>query len=213
LPRAIVTGAAALTAIYLLVNVAYLHLMTPSEMADSRLIAAAAADRIPLLAGRGGAIVSAMVLLSAFSGLHASMMTGARVFFGVADQGLFFQPVARVSPRFGSPSVAIGCATALGVAFVLASDFRQLADRFIPGTWPFYALAVMAVFVLRRRQPALERPYRTWGYPVVPAVFLGASAWLIVNALITDPLNTGITFGVILAGIPVYWVWHRGKPA
>ncbi|MGH7516609.1 MAG: amino acid permease [Gemmatimonadales bacterium] len=211
LPRAIVTGAGALTAIYLLVNVAYLHLLTPAEMAGSRLIAATAAERIPLLMGRGGAIVSALVVLSTFTALHASMMTGPRVFFGLADQGLFFRPVARVSPRFGTPSVAIGCATALGVGFVLASDFRELADRFILGTWPFYALAVIAVFVLRRKRPNLVRPYRTWGYPVVPAVFLGASAWLMLNALITDPVSTGITFGVILAGIPVFWLWQRRK--
>jgi amino acid transporter len=213
LPRAIVAGAALLTTIYLLVNLAYLHLLTPAEMAASRLIAATAADRIPLLGGRGGAIVAAMVVLSTFSALHASMMTGPRVFFALADQGLFFRPVARVSPRFGTPSVAIGCATLLGVAFVLASDFRQLADRFILGTWPFYALSVVAVFVLRRKQPALERPYRTPGYPVVPLFFLGASAWLMTNALITDPRNTGITFGVILAGIPVYWLWQRRKQA
>ena len=209
LPRATVTAAAALTGIYVLVNVAYLHLLSPAEMAGSRLIAATAADRIPLLGGRGGAIVSAMVMLSTFSGLHASMMTGTRVFFGVADEGLFFRPMARVSPRFGSPSVAIVSATALGVGFVLASDFRQLADRFVLGTWPFYALAVIAVFVLRRRRPGLERPYRVWGYPLVPIVFLAASSWLMINALVTDPLNTGITFGVILAGIPVYHVWRR----
>jgi amino acid transporter len=211
LPRAIVMGAALLTAIYLLVNVAYLHLLTPAEMAGSRLIAATAAERIPLLGGRGGAIVSAMVVLSTFSALHASMMTGPRVFFALADQGLFFRPVARVSPRFGTPSVAIGFATALGVGFVLASDFRELADRFILGTWPFYALAVIAVFVLRRSRPALERPYLTWGYPLVPAVFLAASAWLMVSALITAPVNTGITFGIILAGIPVYWLRSRKR--
>ena len=211
LPSAIVTAAAALTGIYVLVNVAYLHLLSPQEMAAAPLIAATAADRIPLLDGRGGAIVSAMVMLSTFSGLHASMMTGTRVFFGVADEGLFFRPVARVSPRFGTPSVAIAWATALGIGFVLASDFRELADRFILGTWPFYALAVTAVVVLRHRQPALERPYRVWGYPVVPIVFLAASGWLMLNALITNPVNTGITFGVILAGIPVYLFWRRAR--
>ena len=213
LPRAVLTGAALLTGIYLLVNIAYLHLLTPEEMAGSRLIAATAAERIPLLGRRGGAVVAALVVLSTFSALHASMMTGPRVFFGLADRGLFFRPVARVSPRFGTPSVAIGWATGLGVAFVLASDFRELADRFILGTWPFYALAVIAVFVLRRTQPSLHRPYRAWGYPLVPAVFLAASAWLMINALVVDTVNTAITFLVILAGVPVYWVWHRRRRA
>jgi APA family basic amino acid/polyamine antiporter len=213
LPRAVLTGAALLTGIYLLVNLAYLHVLTPAEMAGSRLIAATAAERIPLLGQRGGAIVAALVVLATFSALHASMMTGPRVFFGLADRGLFFRPVAHVSPRFGTPSVAIGWATALGVVFVLASDFRELADRFILGTWPFYGLAVLAVFVLRRTRPELERPYRAWGYPFVPALFLLASAWLIVNALVTDTADTAITFLIILAGVPVYWVWHHRRRA
>jgi basic amino acid/polyamine antiporter, APA family len=116
---------------------------------------------------------------------------------------------ARVSPRFASPSVAIWLATVLGVAYVLQNDFAQLADKFILGIWPFYALAVAAVIVLRRRQPALARPYRVWGYPLVPAVFLLASVFMMVNALVTDPRNTGITFAIILAGVPVFWLRRR----
>ncbi len=210
-PRALLTGAALLTVIYLLVNVAYLYLVPAREMAGEPLIAATAAERIPVIGRQGAAVVAAMVVLSAFSSLNGSMMTGPRVFFALADRGQFFNAVARVSPRFGTPSVAIWSATLLGVGFVLVSDFRELADRFILGIWPFYALAVLAVFVLRRKQPSLPRPYRTWGYPVVPAVFLAASTWLMVNALVTDPVNTGITFGVILAGIPVYWLWRRRR--
>ena len=86
------------------------------------------------------------------------MMTGPRIFFAMADRGLFFQAIARVSPRFQSPSVAIWLATALGVVYVLLNDFQQLADKFILGIWPFYALAVAAVFVLRRTRPDLPRP-------------------------------------------------------
>jgi amino acid transporter len=134
------------------------------------------------------------------------MMAGSRVFFAMADRGLFFRVAARVSPRFHSPSVAIWLATVLGVAYVLENDFAQLADKFILGIWPFYALAVAGVFVLRHRQPALPRPYRVWGYPVVPAIFLLASAYMVLNALLTDPRNSGITFGIILAGVPVFWV-------
>ena len=93
------------------------------------------------------------------------------------------------------------------MVYVLLNDFQQLADKFILGIWPFYALAVGAVFVLRRRSPDLLRPYRTWGYPVVPALFLLASIAMVVNALWTDPINTGITFAIILAGIPAYLAW------
>ena len=109
--------------------------------------------------------------------------------------------------------MAIWLATALGVVYVLLNDFQQLADKFILGIWPFYALAVGAVFVLRKRQPDLVRPYRTWGYPVVPLLFLLASIGMVLNALWTDPVNTGITFGIILAGVPVYFVWRADAAA
>ena len=151
-------------------------------------------------------------MISCFSTLIGSMMTGPRIFFAMADRGLFFQTIARVSPRFQSPSVAVGLATGLGVVYVLLNDFQQLADKFILGIWPFYALAVGAVFVLRRSRPDLERPYRTWGYPLVPLLFLLASVAMVVNALVTDPINTGITFAIILAGVPAYLAWRTWKP-
>jgi amino acid transporter len=217
LPLALITGTAAILLIYLLLNVAYVYLVPLPQMARSPLIAATAAERIPLLGRSAGAAISAVVMLSCFSTLIGSMMTGPRIFFAMADRGLFFQTIARVSPRFKSPSVAIWLATGLGVIYVLLNDFQQLADKFILGIWPFYALAVGAVFVLRRARPDLPRPYRTWGYPVVPLLFLLASVGMVVNALWTDPANTGITFGIILAGVPAYFAWRawtsRGSEA
>ena len=209
LPRALILGTAAIVAVYLLLNAAYIYLVPLPQMATSRLIAATAAERIPLLGGAGGAIVSALVMVSCFGALNGSMMTGPRIFFAMADRGLFFPALARVSPRFRSPSVAIGLATALGVVYVLLNDFQQLADKFILGIWPFYALAVAGVYVLRRTRPDLARPYRTVGYPVTPAIFLIASVGMVVNALVTDPVNTGVTFAIILAGLPVYVFWKR----
>jgi amino acid transporter len=208
-PLALILGTSGIILVYLFINVAYIYLVPLPEMASSKLIAATAADRIPLLAGAGGAVVAAIVMVSCFGGLNGSMMTGPRIFFAMADRGLFFKGIARISPRFQSPSVAIWLATALGVVYVLLNDFQQLADKFILGIWPFYALAVAAVFVLRRTRPDMPRPYRTWGYPVVPLLFLLASVGMVVNALVTDPVNTGVTFGIILAGVPVYYGWRR----
>jgi amino acid transporter len=207
LPLALIVGTSGILLIYLLLNVAYVYLVPLPEMARSPLIAATAAERIPLLGRFAGAAISAVVMVSCFSTLIGSMMTGPRIFFAMADRGLFFQSIARVSPRFHSPSVAVWLATILGVIYVLLNDFQQLADKFILGIWPFYALAVAAVFVLRRTQPGLARPYRTWGYPVVPILFLLASVGMVLNALWTDPVNTGITFGIIIAGIPAYLAW------
>src|SRR4029079_15295806 len=102
------------------------------------------------------------------------MMTGPRIFFAMADRGLFFRIIARVSPRFQSPSVAIWLATTLGVLYVLLNDCQQLADKFILGIWPFYALAVAAVFVLRRTRPDMPRASRTRGSPVVRLPFVTA---------------------------------------
>lgn len=214
LPRALIIGTALIVLVYLLMNFAYLYLVPIDEMAKSPLITTTAALRVPLLGDRGTAVVAGMVMLSAFGGLLGSMMTGPRIFFAMADRGLFFQGIARVSPRWKSPSVAIWLATGLGVVYVLLNDFQELANKFILGIWPFYALAVAAVFILRKRRPEMERPYRAWGYPVIPALFLLASVAMVLNALWTDPVNTGITFGVILAGVPGYWLWRwweRGR--
>ncbi len=207
-PLALILGTSGIVLVYLLINVAYIYLVPLPEMAAAKLVAATAADRIPFLAGVGGAVVSGMVMISCLGGLVGSMMTGPRIFFAMADRGLFFRGIARISPRFESPSVAIWLATALGVVYVLLNDFQQLADKFILGIWPFYALAVAAVFVLRRTRPDMPRPYRTWGYPVVPILFLLASVGMVVNALWTDPVNTGVTFGIILTGVPVYFGWR-----
>jgi APA family basic amino acid/polyamine antiporter len=209
LPRALIAGALCVMLVYLVVNVGFLYALAPAQMAGSSLIAATVAERIPLLGSAGAGAIAAAVVLAAFSGLNASMMTGSRVFFAMADRGLFFRVAARISPRFHSPAVAIALATVLGVAYVLENDFAQLADKFVLAIWPFYALAVAAVFVLRRTRPDLVRPYRVWGYPAVPAVFLLASALMVANALINDPHNTGITFLIILAGVPVYWLRAR----
>jgi basic amino acid/polyamine antiporter, APA family len=209
LPRALIAGCLSVALVYLLINLAFIYVLPLPQMAGSKLIATTVATRIPLLAGVGTGLIAGLVMLATFSGLNGSMMVGARVFFAMGDRGLLFRAVARISPRFDSPSVAIAICTALGVVYVLLNDFAQLADKFILGIWPFYALTVAAVFVLRRRRPDLPRPYRVWGYPFVPAVFLFASAGMVVNALVTDPVNTGVTLLIIAVGFPVYWL--RGR--
>jgi basic amino acid/polyamine antiporter, APA family len=209
LPAALILGALCVMLVYLVVNVGLIYLLPLPQMAQSKLIAATAAEHIPVFGSAGAAVIAAVAMLSAFSSLNGSMMTGPRVFFAMADRDLFFRAVARVSPRFRTPSVAIWLATALGVIYVLQNDFAQLADKFILGIWPFYALAVTGVFVLRRTRPDLERPYRVVGYPFVPALFLLASSGMVVNALLTDPANTGLTFGIILLGAPAYFLWRR----
>jgi basic amino acid/polyamine antiporter, APA family len=123
----------------------------------------------------------------------------------MAEEGLFFRVMTRVHSRYQTPYVAISLAATLGIVFVLTRTFEQLADTFVLSIWPFYGLAVAGLYRLRRR-PDLKRPYKVPGYPVLPAVFIAGVAYLVGNALFTDPVWTSVTFAIVLAGIPVYYV-------
>lgn len=207
LPRALILGTSAIVLIYLLVNAAYLYLLSTEEIAGVDRVAAVAVSRIPLFGAAGASIMAGIVMLSGFGSVNGTLMTGPRIFFAMSEQRLFFPLIARVSPRFKTPSAAIWLAAGLGVAYVLQNNFQQLAERFVLGTWPFYALAVAAVYTLRIRRPNMPRPYRTWGYPVTPGLFLLASVGMVVNAIVTNPRDNVVTFGIILTGIPAYFAW------
>jgi len=205
LPRALVAGTAGIIAIYLLVNAAYLYLLPIDQMARSPLVAADAAEAVIGRIGIGA--VSVVVMLATFSTLVGSILTAPRIFFAMADDGLFFKAIARVHPRYQTPSSAIVLTACLGVGFVLIRTFEQLADQFVVAIFPFYALAAAAVFVLRRRRPDLPRPVRVLGYPVVPLLFVLASFIILGNALWAHPRETGFAFLIILLGVPVYSWW------
>ncbi len=209
LPRALIVGTGAVVAIYLLVNAAYLYLIPIGAMAQSPLVAADAAQAI--LGRLGVGLVAIVVMVATFSTLLGSMLTAPRIFFAMADDGLFFRRVARVHPTFHTPSVAIVLTGVLGIVYVAFQTFQQLADQFVVAIFPFYALAAAAVFVLRRRRPpaVVPRAVRVLGYPVVPALFVLATLYMLGNALWQDPLHTGLAFLIILAGVPVYQVWLR----
>jgi APA family basic amino acid/polyamine antiporter len=212
LPLALGLGIVCVIAVYLLVNLGFYHALPPGMIAHSPLVASTVAARIPMVGSWGAAAIAGIVLLSSFSALNGAMMSGPRVLYAMAERGLLFAAVGRVSPRYRTPSVAIWLATALGCADVLAHDFALLANRFVLGAWPFFMLTVAAVFVLRRTRPDLHRPYRTWGYPLIPAVFLLASLAVLGYSLATYPRETMLDFVIILSGIPVYYLW-RGLAA
>jgi APA family basic amino acid/polyamine antiporter len=202
LPRAIVAGSLAIIGIYVAANVAYLYVTPVEGIAASPLIAA---DTMQALFGRAGvAFVSVVVTISTFGALIAIMLSAPRIFFAMADDRLFFRTIASVHPRYGTPHVAIALSAALGVFFVLTRTFEQLADTFVLTIWPFYGLAIAGLYRLRRKRPDLPRPYKVPGYPFVPAIFVAAVIYLVGNALIADPVRTGVTFAIVLAGVPVY---------
>jgi APA family basic amino acid/polyamine antiporter len=209
LPRAIVAGSLAIIGIYVAANVAYLYVSPVERIAASPLIAA---DTMQALFGQAGvAFVSVVVTISTFGALNAIMLSAPRIFFAMAGDRLFFRKIASVHPHYGTPYVAITLSAALGVFFVLTRTFEQLADTFVLTIWPFYGLAIAGLYRLRRTRPDLPRPYKVPGYPFVPAIFVAAVIYLVGNALIADPVWTGVTFAIVLAGMPVYLVMFAPK--
>src|SRR5436309_41240 len=174
-------------------------------------VAAAAAQAVLGRVGVGA--VTVVVMLATFSTLVGSILTAPRIFFAMADDGLFFRAIAKVHPQYQTPSAAIVLTACLGIGFVLIRTFEQLADQFVVAIFPFYALAAAAVFVLRRRRPDVPRPVRVLGYPVVPLLFVLASFLILGNALWAHPRETGFAFLIILLGVPVYYRWIRGRRA
>jgi APA family basic amino acid/polyamine antiporter len=210
LPRAIVFGTLAIIGIYVLTNIAYLYVLPVQAIGRSPLVAA---DVMQALFGRAGVVlVSLFVMISSFSSVNGSMLAAPRVFFAMASDGLFFRALARVHPRFETPYIAILLAALLGMALVMSRSFEALTNTFVLAIWPFYALSVGAIFRLRRRRPDLDAP-GVAGYPIVPAVFIAAVVWFVLNALVTDPIPTATTFVLILAGLPVYFVFFASKRA
>jgi amino acid transporter len=190
--------------IYLLANLAYLSVLPIDQIRTSKLVAADVGQRVMGPAGVG--FVSITVMLSTFGSLNSTMLANPRVFFAMAEDGLFFKPMAAVHPRFKTPVNAVALACVLGVTFVLLRTFEDLADAFVTAILPFYILGVGAIFVFRRR-PGYAPAFRSPGYPIVPILFILATIYLLVNAVI-DPGTrwpTIVVFGVIALGVPVYY--------
>ncbi len=207
LPRALLIGTGTVVVLYLSANLVYLYLIPIQAMKQAELVAA---DVARLVIGPAGVVVvSAAIAVSTFGTLNGSMMTAPRIFFAAAEDGLFPRAIARVDPRTQAPTGAVVLMVVMGMIFILIRRFTELADQFIIGIWPFYALAVAAVFVLRRTRAQLERPYRTWGFPVVPLVFLLGAVFLLGNYLVSEPVAFAVDIGIILTGIPAYLLWRH----
>jgi amino acid transporter len=205
LPLALIGGVLVVIVVYLLINVAYVRALPLPQLAASVSVAA---DSARVVLGQAGAsLVGALVMLSVFGTLNGSILSSPRVFFAMAEDGLFFRTVGRVHPKFETPYVAIGFSVVLAVIFVLLRDFMALAEGYVLGVWPFLALCVIGLFILRRRQPDFPRTYRALGYPVVPALFVLATFLVVANALYAQFWSTIVSILITLAGVPLYFLW------
>ena len=207
-PIAMVIGAATVTLVYILANIAYLCMMTPEEIASAPRLAADAVGRV--LGPSGGSFISFAIFVSTFGSVGIYTLTAPRIYFAMAQDGLFFRSVAEIHPRYRTPAAAILIQSAWAVVLIL---FWQTFDRLISYVvftdWIFFGLTGAAVFVLRRSRPATDRPYRTIGYPVTPLVFVAISAWFVVNTLLDEPAQAWAGLGFLAAGVPVFYYWSN----
>jgi basic amino acid/polyamine antiporter, APA family len=210
IPIALVAGVATVAALYMLMNAAVQYVLPASAIAASPR---PASDAVALVLGPMGAgIVSAGMALSMLVTLNGTTMSGARVPFAVARDGYFFHALAKVHPRFHTPSVAIVVQAALSIVLLLlGANFRQLFSLAIFAEWLFYMIAGSTIFVFRRRDPNDERPFRMPGYPIVPALFVAVAAALLAYTFKNDWPNSGYGLLVILGGIPVFLAFAAGR--
>lgn len=209
IPIALIVGVAVVGVLYMLVNAAVQFVLPIDAIAASPR---PASDAVGLVWGHVGAnVVSAAMALSMLVTLNGTIMSGARVPFAVARDRYFFSALAEVHPRFHTPSVALIVQAALAVILLLlGGSFRQFFSLAIFAEWLFYMVAASTIFVFRQRDPQGARPYRVWGYPVVPALFVLASAMLLYFTFTDNLRNSALGCLVILAGVPVFYAFaHR----
>jgi APA family basic amino acid/polyamine antiporter len=207
IPRALIGGVLAVAAIYVATNLAYFYVLTADEVAASRRVASDAARSF--LGDRGGDAVSLAAMISIFAALNGSILSGARVPYAMARDGYFPRKAAAVHPRFRTPHVAIVALSAWAALLVLSGRYDQLFTYVIFASWILYAMTAATVFVLRRKQPGLERPYKALGYPWIPAAFIVMASALVLMTLRQSPRESMMGLALILAGIPVFHIFTK----
>ncbi len=208
-PAALIGGTLLTIAVYLLVNVAYFYVLTPAEALATRTIAANAARHF--MGGAGGSFVAIGVLISTFATLNGSILSGSRIPYAQARDGLFPAALGRVHPRFRTPAIAISAQAVIAAIFALSGRYETLYTKALYSEWVFYALVTAGLIVLRKKEPSLPRPYRTWGYPAVPAIFVLLGLLLLVDTFFTSRSDVLWCLGLIGSGIPAYYLWTRWK--
>jgi len=207
IPIGLILGVVIVGALYMMVNAAVQYVMPAAGVAASERVASQAVQLA--IGAAGAAIVSAGMAFSMFVTLNGTVMSGARIPFAMSRDGYFFRALAEVHPRFHTPSTSIIVQAILAsLLLLLAGTFRELFSLAIYSEWLFYMIAASTVFYFRRFLPDAHRPYRTWGYPVVPAIFIAGSAILLYYTFVENLRNSFIGTLVILAGIPVFLVFR-----
>ena len=209
LPLAIIIGLGLCIFVYLAVNWAYLYVMNIDEIAASERIAADVAER--LIGPMGGALISLAVMISTFGTINAGMVYIPRITYGMAKEGLFFKQFAYVHPRYRTPSKTIVLLTVLSIFWTILGDFEAIIGAILYVLYIFYILSIIALFILRRKRPDAVRPFKVWGYPITPLFFLLVASGYVISVLLFNFGQSWPGLAVFVVGLPVYWIWFRGK--
>lgn len=205
IPRALLFGTLLVTACYILLNAAYLYVLPLSNVAHSTRVAA---DAIRVLGAAAGNAVAALVILSALGALNGIILAGPRVYYAMAQDGLAFRWMAAVHSRRQTPYLAIVAQSLWSSVLVATNSYRELFTRVVYTEWLFFALLAAGLFILRRRRE-YHPVFLARGYPVVPALFIVASLGIAINQAVANPRGSAIGLGLLLAGLPVYFLWSR----
>jgi APA family basic amino acid/polyamine antiporter len=213
LPRAFLGGMLAVGALYLAVNVAYFYVLTPVEVGSVSPTSSVATEVLTRFVGPAAVTIAAVALmLSAFGSLQASVLSGARIPFAMAREGLFFRSLGEVSKRTHVPARAVLASAAWASVLAVSGSYDTLTDAAVFAVWLFYGLTASSLFVFRRTMPDAARPYRAFGYPLVPAAFILVTLALLANTFVATPRLALIGVTVMLAGLPFYLYWSRQLP-
>ena len=209
IPRAMIVGALVVTLTYVAINVAFLRLLGLEGMASSTSVAA---DAVSTVLPWGAKAIAVVIATSALGTSLIYTLSAPRIYFAMAQDGLFFAPLARVHPRFHTPVAAVVIQAVWAIALVLLWGTFETVVTYVTFTdWIFFTAAACLVLVFRRKRPGAERPYRTLGYPITPLVFSGVSAFFLVNTLVERPLEAGVTLGILSLGLPFYLYFKRER--
>jgi basic amino acid/polyamine antiporter, APA family len=209
IPRAILLGLITVGGLYLMANITYFHVLPFNAVATSEHVAS---DVVQSFAGTRGALwLTLAMALSALGALHVVVLTGARIPFAMSRDGVFFRFAGRVHPTLHTPTGSLLFLGVVAAILALSGTFEELYSLFVFALWIFFALTAIALMRLRWKEPELIRPFRVWGYPWTPLMFLIAAIALTVNLWIVRPVRSTVGLAVILAGIPFYYRWDGAR--
>lgn len=206
-PIAMITGASVVIVIYILVNVSYMLLLPLDSIVSSGRVAA---EAVSTVFRWGGLLVAGIISVSTFGTMGIYTLSAPRIYYAMADDGLFFKSIARIHGRFRTPANAIIAQSAWAIVLLLFwGTFEDLITYTVSTEWIFFTMAAAGIFILRKKRKDAERPYKTFGYPVTPAIFIGINIWFLINIFINKPMHAGAGFAFLLLGIPVYAYFKR----